>query len=162
MGTPAEASFSPLDANAVDYDYAWAMYMGYGVSGVCWRGPRIFDGPKSKGVVAKWVAWYKNYRSTLTSGALIHVRRPDGQGVDAILHANARGTAEKGIIFTFNPSQTAVKATLKVDLYYTGINDTAQISFEDGAAVSYALERDYSVIIPISMAPESYAWWTVQ
>ena len=58
-GGTAEAAFSPLEENIADYDLAWAQYMGYGVSGVCWRGERVFEGPKSKASVAKWVRWYK-------------------------------------------------------------------------------------------------------
>ena len=53
--------------------------MGFGVAGVCWRGPSIFEGPKSKAVVSKWIGFYNKYRETLTTEMLIHVRRPDGQ-----------------------------------------------------------------------------------
>ena len=69
--------------------------MGYGVAGVCWRGPSIFEGPKSKALVTKWVAFYNKYRATLTSEMLIHVRRPDGQSIDAILHSPAPPRAAK-------------------------------------------------------------------
>jgi len=88
-----------------DYDMAWAQYMGLGVAGgtlyfqflllqllllllhslllifaaVCWRGPRIFEGPVSKAIVSSWIGFYKKYRATLTSELLVHVRRPDGQ-----------------------------------------------------------------------------------
>ena len=48
-------------------------------SQVCWRGPRVFEGPLSKAVVSKWIRFYNKYRETLTSEMLIHVRRPDGQ-----------------------------------------------------------------------------------
>ena len=92
---------------------------------MCWRGPAIFEGPRSKSgertvvsfhqpcpcvqtafqclktapprltiVVKKWIAFYNKYRSTLTSEMLIHVRRPDGQSLDAILHANPAPAAQ--------------------------------------------------------------------
>ena len=75
-GGGPEVQFAPLEVNAADYDLAWAMHMGYGVSGVCWRGTRFFDGPKSKAIVTGWIHFYKKYRQTLTNGGLVHVRRP--------------------------------------------------------------------------------------
>ena len=43
-GGTDEAKFRPLEANSFDYDLAWAQYMGYGVAGVCWRGPSTYSG----------------------------------------------------------------------------------------------------------------------
>lgn len=128
-GGGIEAMFRPLEENVVDYDLAWAMYMGYGVAGVCWRGPAIFEGPSSKAVVKKWIGFYKRYRATLTSDMLIHVRRPDGQSLDAILHANPAGEAtERGLLFAFNPTDRAIVANMSVDLYYTGLETSATIT----------------------------------
>ena len=70
-GGTAEAKFRPLEVNSFDYDMAWAQYMGFGVAGVCWRGPNIFEGPKSKAIVSKWISFYNKYRETLTSEMLI-------------------------------------------------------------------------------------------
>ena len=103
--------------------------MGLGVAGVCWRGPRIFEGPASKVVVTKWISFYKKYRATLTSEMLIHVRRPDGQSIDAVLHANpAAGAAEKGLLFAFNPTEMPITANVSVNLYYTGLETTATVT----------------------------------
>ena len=89
--------------------------MGYGVAGVCWRGPRIFEGPRSKAVVKRWIAFYNTHRETLTSEMLIHVRRPDGQSIDAVLHANpAAGAPEKGLLFAFNPTDKAITSNVSV------------------------------------------------
>ena len=104
-----------MEANSFDYDLAWAQYMGYGVAGVCWRGPRIFEGPRSKAVVKRWIAFYNTYRQTLTSEMLIHVRRPDGQSIDAVLHANpSSGAPEKGLLFAFNPTDKAITSNVSV------------------------------------------------
>ena len=104
-----------MEANSFDYDLAWAQYMGYGVAGVCWRGPRIYEGPRSKAVVKRWIAFYNRYRQTLTSEMLIHVRRPDGQSIDAVLHANpASGAPEKGLLFAFNPTDKAITSNVSV------------------------------------------------
>ena len=158
----AASTFSPLEENVVDYDYAWAMYMGYGVSGVCWRGKKIFEGPKSQAVVTKWVTWYKKYRDTLTSELLIHVRRPDGQGLDGILHANPKGgmvsgEKERGILFMFNPTGYDIVENVTINLYYTGLETVALLN-----GTKYVLERDYTVVVEVKVLAESYAWWVVQ
>jgi hypothetical protein len=164
-GVGPGSQFAPLEANVADYDLAWAMYMGYGVAGVCWRGARVFDGPASKAVVSRWIGWYNLYRSTLTSGSLIHVRRPDGQGIDAVLHAHVdRPDGVAGILFVFNPTNTPLSVTLNVPVYYTGLNETAtmQRGDEGGAPAVLPVRRDYSVVLPnVSIAARGYAYWTV-
>ena len=167
-GGGAEAAFAPLEDNTEDYDLAWASYMGYGVAGVCWRGRQIYDGPKSKAVVTQWAAFYKRYRSTLINSKLIHVRRPDGQSLDAILHANPSPSGgaqkERGILFAFNPTTAPVSANVTVGLYYTGLTDTAMLSPADdsAAAASYSLRRDFSISVPMDIPANGYAWWAVR
>ena len=60
----------------------------------------------------------------------MHVRRPDGQGLDAILHANPAGGPgkEKGVFFVYNPTDRAITANISVPLYYTGLDTTATVS----------------------------------
>lgn len=162
-GVGPGSQFAPLEANVADYDLAWAMNMGYGVAGVCWRGSHIFDGPLSKAVVVKWISWYNRYRSTLTVGNLIHVRRPDGQGVDAVLHAQPkRPDGVAGLLFCFNPTSTTQSVSLKIPLYYTGLNQTVTIQSMDGSTTHASLQRDYSIILTnITIRPKGYAWWTL-
>ena len=46
---------------------------------------------------------------------LIHVRRPDGQSIDAVLHANPdAGAPEKGLLFAFNPTDKAITSNVSV------------------------------------------------
>jgi hypothetical protein len=179
-GGSTEAKFRPLETNSVDYDLAWAQYMGMGVAGVCWRGPSIFEGPKSKAIVQKWIRFYNHYRETLTSEMLIHVRRPDGQNIDAILHANPRpGAQEQGILFAFNPTDRPITSNITVPLYYTGLVDAAvlspgdtekEVADESGGVTAlptpsmgetYVLRRDYSVVVTMSIPASGYSWWVV-
>ena len=148
------------------------MYMGYGVSGVCWRGKRIFEGPKSKAVVSNWVSWYKRFRSSLTAEAIIHVRRPDGQSIDAVLHANSRGgdQGERGILFAFNPTDATITGNLSLSLYYTGLTDVVHVTHEEDAngkpsgdgQFTLKLARDYSISVPIRIAANRYSWWILR
>ena len=49
---------------------------------------RIYDADATKAVVKKWVGFYKRHREILESD-IIHLRRPDGRGLDGIMHVNA-------------------------------------------------------------------------
>lgn len=51
---------------------------------------RLFDSDKVKNLVTKWVTFYKTYRDILTSD-IVHVRRPDMQGMVAAAHSLAMG-----------------------------------------------------------------------
>ena len=164
-GGGSEVAFAPLEVNLEDYDLAWATYMGYGVSGVCWRGNKFFDGPKSQTVVTQWVKFYKRYRDILTNGGLVHVRRPDGQGLDAVLHTNADNTtgAVRGLLFVFNPTATTITAGLPVSMYYTGLDTVANVFLQDdGAPQVLTLARDYSVTVQMSVPAGGYAWFIVR
>jgi hypothetical protein len=105
----------------------------YGVAGVCWRGPNIFEGPVSKTIVQGWISFYNTYREVLTSELLIHVRRPDGQGLDAVLHADPTATAGagaggvRGLFFVFNPTSDIIVTNMSVPLYYTGLESIATV-----------------------------------
>jgi hypothetical protein len=136
--------------------------MGYGVAGVCWRGPRIFEGPLSKAIVTNWIAFYNRYRDTLTSDMLIHVRRPDGQNLDAILHANPSSNIAKGLLFAFNPTTVAITANLSIPLYYTGLEETAAVTRGNSSPpIVQPLRRDYSIVVQMVIPASSYAWWVI-
>ncbi len=70
-----------------EFEMALAQYMGAGIA-ACYRGFRLYDNDVAKAVVAKWVSIYKTYRDIITSD-IVHIRRPDGQQLDAFMHANA-------------------------------------------------------------------------
>ena len=71
------------------------------------------------------VAWplhvnaVKTYRDILTTD-VIHIRRPDGQGLDAFMHAGPQLPAHQGFALVFNPTLTNITAPLTFPLYYTG------------------------------------------
>ena len=72
------AMFEPLEKHLLEYEWALAQYLGYGVA-ACYRGNALYDGPMSETLVKKWVSFYKLYRDILTSD-IVHIRRPDLQG----------------------------------------------------------------------------------
>ena len=56
--------------------------------------------------------------------------RPDGRGLDYILHVNP-DNKEKGMLLVFNPTSKTITKTLDIPLYYTGLTDTAEIRQEE-------------------------------
>jgi hypothetical protein len=98
-------------------------------------------------------------------GDIIHLKRPDGNGIDAMLHVqpDPRKSAERALLVVFNPnSGQAVNTTAKVPLYYSGLSDTARVSREGAAPVCMTLARDWSIALPLTMAPNSFSWFVFE
>ena len=158
-GGGAAATIEPLDKHRDHYERMLTGNLAMGVQ-ACYRGPRLYDTDRTKTLVKKWVDWLKKYRDILESD-MIHGRRADGRGIDWMLHANPT-LAPKGMLVVFNPLKDTAKRTLKVNLYYTGLTDTARIRQQEGASREYELARDYSVQIPVEIGPEGFTWFVVE
>lgn len=124
------ASFWPPSQHIDEYELALAMHMSYGVA-ACYRGPGLYDTPAVKDMVGMWVGWFKQHRRILTSD-LIHIRRPDGQSIDGIVHVDAAAspTDEVALAAFFNPTTEQLNTTFMVPLYYAGVapNDIVNIT----------------------------------
>jgi hypothetical protein len=149
-GGGAEATLEPLEQHLADYEQHLAQNFASGVQ-AAYRGPRLYDSDKTKAVVKKWVDFYKAHRAILESD-LIHLRRPDGVDIDAVLHVNP-ALREKALAVVFNPSDQAVTRTVKLPLYYSGLTNTARIRERDGAPKAYTLDREYAVSVPLQIPP---------
>lgn len=152
------AAFEPLATNLVDYNFALAQYFGYGVA-ACYRGPRLYDpaAPATRAVVQYWVAWFKRYRDIVTAD-IVHVARPDGARVDAILHVDPQ-RAHRGMAVFFNPTDVPVTVNVSLPLYYTGIATAATLTWQDAPApVRVALARDYSVVVSVTVGARNATW----
>jgi hypothetical protein len=159
QGGGAAATLEPLEEHLADYEQHLAQNFGAGVQ-AAYRGPRLFDSAKTKAVVKKWVDFYKAHREILDSD-LIHLRRPDGRDIDATMHVNA-GAREKGLAMVYNPLDEAVKRTLKLPLYYTGLTTTARVRLRDSEVKSYRLDREYAIAVPVEIAAHGVTWVVVE
>ena len=153
------AIFEPLKDHLVEYGWHLAQNFGSGVQ-ACYRGPRLFDAPETREVVKKWTDFYHKYRPILDSD-IIHVRRADGRSVDCMLHANP-ALREKGLAMVFNPTDERVETTLRLPLYYTGLTDAALVREQEGDAISYELDREYGVDVPVSLEARGITWFVVE
>ena len=133
--------------------------LAFGVQ-ACYRGPRLYDTDRTRDMVKKWVAWYKEHRDILESD-LIHGRRADGRDLDWMLHVNPK-LETKGMLVVFNPLNQPAERTLKVNLYYTGLKDRAVVTDESGEEQALPLNRDYTVSIPVRVPAHGFAWYKMQ
>jgi hypothetical protein len=157
-GGPA-ALIEPLAEHLDAYEAHLAQNFGSGIQ-ACYRGWRLYDTDATKGVVKKWTAFYAKYRPILESD-VIHVRRPDGRHLDAILHVNPR-LKTKGLAMVFDPLDRAVDSKLVLPLYYTGLTDAATVRQEEGPAARYSLDRKFQISLPLKLAAKSWTWFAIE
>ncbi len=159
QGGGAAATLEPLSEHLDAYEQHLKQNFTAGVQ-ACYRGPRLYDTEKTKAVVKNWVDFYKAHRAILDSD-VIHVRRPDGQDIDALLHVNPR-LKEKGLAVIHNPLDEAVTRTVKLPLYYTGLSKTASIREQNGPSRTYALDRSYNVEVPVVIPARGLIWLVIE
>ena len=171
----------------------------------CYRGDRFYDAPSAQAVVTKWATICrcptrslrstfadpyvpvapadKTYRDILTTD-VIHIRRPDGQGLDAFMHAGPQLPIHKGFALVFNPTLANITAPMTFPLYYTGkpyrfagcriamtrptrpfpfagLTTIAAFSREGAPPVNYTLARDYSVSFSITVPAQTVTWFAI-
>lgn len=153
------ATIEPLMDHLPHYEQRLANLFGAGVQ-ACYRGPRLYDAPETRAIVEKWVRFYKKHRGILDSD-VIHVRRPDGQDYDGLLHVNPQ-LEEKGLLMLYNPLENPIRKTINVDLYYTGLNDQVNISKNDGSTYSLKIDRDYTIDIDVEIPSRGWTWYVLK
>ncbi|MGI9456633.1 MAG: hypothetical protein ACR2NU_08730 [Aeoliella sp.] len=158
-GGGAAATIEPLHEHLDHYKRMMQCNLGLGVQ-AHYRGPRLFDTDETRDMVKRTVAWFKQHREILESD-IIHGRRPDGRDLDWMLHVNPRGK-EKGMLVVYNPLLRDVTKTIKVNLYYTGLTDVAQISHEDAPAERHEIARDYTIKLEVTVPAGGMAWYVME
>jgi hypothetical protein len=159
QGGGAEAVLEPLSEHLKDYEQLMMQYYGAGVQ-ACYRGPRLYDAEITKHVVTGVISWYKTYRDILNSD-IIHLRRADGRDWDGILHVNPY-LKTKGLIILYNPLKEKITRTIKVPLYYTGLNSVASVSEKGKPVKTYHLNRDHTIDLSFTIETEGFTWFTIE
>jgi|GEM_PF-1018569 len=154
-GGGAAATIEPLDEHLDHYEKMISSNMAMGVQSA-YRGPRLYDTERTRTMVKKWVDWYKSYRDILESD-MIHGRRADGKDIDWMLHVNP-SLDHRGMLVVFNPLPEPVEKTLSIPLYYTGLEHKASIHHEGSTPITYSLNRDYTIDLPIHVPANSMTW----
>jgi hypothetical protein len=159
QGGGADATIEPLKEHLPHYGQRLADLFGAGVQ-AAYRGSRLYDAPETMDLVKKWVSFYKKHRAILDAD-IIHVKRADGRGIDAILHVNP-ANEEKGLLMVYNPLDKAVKQNLTINVYYTGLDRSASVSENDGKSKRYLINRDYEITIPVTVEASSESWYIIK
>ncbi len=159
QGGGAAATLEPLSEHLKDYEQLMMQYYGAGVQ-ACYRGPRLYDTKQTEQTVIKVINWYKKYREILNSD-IIHLRRADGRDWDGILHVNP-ALKTKGLMMLYNPTNAPITRTIKVPLYYTGLTTLAKVREKEGLVKTYKLNRDYTIDMTVTIAPEDYTWFVIE
>jgi len=112
--------------------------------------------------VKKWVTWYKRYRAILESD-VIHAssRRADGRDLDWVLHANPNSDP-RGMLVVFNPTDEARTRDIPLDLYFTGIEDHAEVRQADGTTCSLPLDRFSRGQLAVEVPAGGAVWFAIR
>ena len=158
-GGGAAATIEPLNEHLDHYAQRMANLFGAGVQ-ACYRGPRLYDSDTTKAVVKHWVDFYKKHRKILDSD-IIHLRRPDGQDWDGILHVNPDGR-EKGFIMLYNPLNEEISRTLHIPVYYTGLGKKVKATSNNGKIRTYPVSRDYEITLETVIPAKGITYYVLE
>ena len=95
-------SLEPMDEKAHLYDLALGFCFGYGFMGKVFC-RRAFDGPRSEAIIKRWIGFWKDHEDFFRKGALVHLREPDGKGLDGIVHV-LKGDKPRALVVAYNPT----------------------------------------------------------
>ena len=160
-GGGAAATIEPLDDHLDHYERMLASNLGMGVQAV-YRGQRLYDTPRVRDAVKRWVDWYKHHRHILESD-LVHGRRADGRDVDWMLHVNP-DLPTKGMLVVYNPLEQAVARVLRVPLGLTGLTSGVRAemgygpSIQGQASATYSARLDGYVELPVEIPAGGMTW----
>ena len=152
------ATIEPLELHLDDYERHLVNCLGSGVQ-ACYRGPRLYDTPRTKLMVKKWVDWFKAHRSILESD-VVHGRRPDGRDIDFLVHVNPQ-LKTCAIAVIYNPLPDATTRLVRLPLYFSGLKQNALMRREDGASTEHVLlGEDQSVSVEVNVPAGGMTWLT--
>lgn len=157
-GGGAAATVEPLDQHLDHYRGMMVSNLAMGVQ-ACYRGPRLYDTPRTREMVAKQVTWYKEHRDILESD-LVHGRRADGRDLDWMVHVNPK-LPEKGMLVVFNPTDHEITKTIRLPMYYTGIRAAALLRGDSGVERRVTVDRDDKATLELKVPGKGFQWYVI-
>lgn len=158
-GGGAAATIEPLKDHLEHYAQMMDSNLGLGVQ-ACYRGPRLFDSLETRDLVKQKVEWFKKYREILESD-VVHGRRPDGRNLDWMLHVNPE-LDNCGMLVVYNPTGKPVSERLKVNVYYTGLRNTASVMGADGKSIQVSVQRDFTIELNVVVPANGMSWYLLK
>lgn len=158
-GGGAAATIEPLEQHLDHYRLMLLANLSAGVQ-ACYRGPRLYDSPRTKAMLEEVVAWYKKYRDILESD-VIHLRRADARDWDGLLHVNPR-LQQPALLCVFNPLDEAIEREIVVPLYYAGLVDQVQVSVAGAPSNLHNLDRRSRLRLRVQIPANGFQWVVFQ
>lgn len=159
QGGGEAATIEPLKDHLPHYGQRLADLFGAGVQ-AAYRGSRLYDSDETLDLVKKWVTFYKQHRAILDAD-IIHVRRPTGRDIDAILHVNP-ANSEKGLLMVYNPLDKDIKQDLVLNVYYSGVGKKARVSENGGKSVTYSVNDRHEITLAVNVKANSESWYIIK
>lgn len=156
--------------------FDWGLASGYGYGTIpSFHAPNLWppadvDAAKLEATVNKWITFFKSHRLLFAAGNMLHIRRPDSRGYEAI------GFAQPGaatVVSVFNPTvETMALVNVTVPLYYAGLPHGAEVtaslesvSTGSGGGTSHTVGQEgggmWDIKLPVTLPPASYAIFTI-
>ena len=174
----------PLSQHITAYNWTLGSYLGLGLSGACFRGHRVYDSPAVEAMVKRWATFWQRHRVILAKD-VIHLRRPDYQSIDAVMHVDGNHSSPVcALIMAYNPTDFQISTTLQVNLWYTGesarvfvsepkdLGDKTRQSKQTSARATAGGEvidlgtrvevrRDYTIPLPVALPAREMTYFVV-
>ncbi|HEY0829158.1 MAG TPA: hypothetical protein VGE40_13750, partial [Bacilli bacterium] len=94
-------SLEPLEEHTREYNAFLANCFGYGFEGTVFQHVP-YDGPVSQGIINRWLSFWKKNAEFFKKGDLVHVRKPDGEGLDAVMHVLTADNQMEALLVVYN------------------------------------------------------------
>ena len=168
-GAPG-SEYEPLSVHLDEFEQALSTHLGFGVAAFLYQGTAMYDTPAGAALYNKWGAWFKTFRVLLSTGDLIHIRRADGQGLDAIVHVKA-GASPPALAVVWNPTDQQISSSpILVPLYYAGLRGAATVkaTFEPWpgspppSSVEVPLDWRARALLNVTVPARSVTWCTFE
>ena len=62
----------------------------------------------------------------------------------------------------YNPLAETVERNLRVNLYYTGLTETAQVQEREGPTNTLTIDRQYNITLPVRLLPRTTSWFAIK
>jgi hypothetical protein len=162
-----DTKYEPVSEHLAEFEVALSTHLAYGVSAFLYQGDAMFDSPAAAALYSKYAGWFKAFRYLLATGDLIHVARPDGQGLDAVLHAKA-GAATPALLCIWNPTDAPLAQQVVAPLYYAGLRGPASVNVTwepwpgapPPAPQTVGMDWRGRAALAVTVPPRSFTWAT--
>jgi len=92
---------------------------------------------------------------------IIHIRHPDGRDYGGILHVFPF-IEEKGLLILYNPLSVPIKKEIRINLYYTGLENKARISESNEKDFELQIDRCYNALLSVNIPALEWNWYIIK